>query len=155
MKFKALTVVNTEITSGIRCHGVWKYQWIKMCILQTTQHHIPEDNSFNSYNKRYIQGQNKVQKSKASLLPELHVKRTWLHAFSVYLDSRAILCKNNNVKRKDNKLKTCNHHIYWSTENLYLGGAQLESQLGQHLLCPRYFVVLHSPSRQMLGMYPN
>lgn len=42
MKFEVPTVVNTEIaSSGMQCHGVWKYQWIKGCILQTTHHHIP------------------------------------------------------------------------------------------------------------------
>jgi hypothetical protein len=53
MKFEVLTVVNTEITSsGMQCHGVWKYQVYPPDHTASHPNHTPEDDSFNSYNKK-------------------------------------------------------------------------------------------------------
>jgi hypothetical protein len=62
---------------------------------------ISQKMSFNSNNKWYIQCQNKLQKSQASVPPDIHVNKTWFHAFSVSLDINAILRKHNNIKTKN------------------------------------------------------
>jgi hypothetical protein len=102
---------------------------------------ISQKMSFNSNNKRYIQCQNKLQKSQASVPPDIHVKKTWLHAFSVSLDINAILRKHNNIKTKNTWAYVLlnpmhlnnNHHTCWARENFNFGGVQFGSWLGHHL----------------------